>query len=301
MKKLQSVASGGRKPPVRKAQTGGLRPPLARFICLSGLVVVGLVLPLRAQAPGRDVTVPFELLKTKHLAAQVKLNGRGPYRVIFDTGAPILILNTKAARDSGVLPFNVEIPRDTPFNTVGQFPIQTLDMGPLRAEKLSALVMDHPAVASLSRTNGALEGIVGYSFFSRYRTTIDYRTRQLTFTPNGYEPEDVLHTLGDRLTGKKKLPPRLLDPAGVWGFVVSKEEDDEDAGVTVAEVRPGTPVVEAGLQAGDRLLTLDGRWTDSVADCYEATNHVKPGTAAVLVVRRKGKEMKLAVTPRAGL
>ncbi len=264
-------------------------------------VFVLLVSTVGAQAPARSVTVPFELLRTKHLAIQVKLNGRGPYRVIFDTGAPILILNTKTARDSGVLPANAPVPHDTPFNTVGQFPISYLDIGPLRAEKLPALVMDHPAVASLSRADGPLEGIVGYSFFGRYRTTIDYQTKQLTLTPNGYEPEDVLQALADRMSGKKKPPPRLLDPAGVWGIVVSKDAEDGAAGVMIDEVRPGTPAAEAGLKAGDRLLTLGGRWTDSVTDCYEAAGFVKAGTAAPLLVRRQGKEIKLTVTPRAGL
>jgi S1-C subfamily serine protease len=82
---------------------------------------------------------------------------------------------------------------------------------------------------------------------------------------------------------------------------VTKEEDDEEAGVTIAEVRPGTPAAEAGLSVGDRLLTLDGRWTDSVAACYEAASCVKPGTGALLVLRRKGNEVKLTVAPRAGL
>ena len=38
-------------------------------------------------------TVPFEMLQagkriSGHLAVQVKINGKGPYRLVFDTGAP---------------------------------------------------------------------------------------------------------------------------------------------------------------------------------------------------------------------
>jgi hypothetical protein len=269
-------------------------------ILLTGVLVLSLM-PASAEPPARTVTLPFDLLKSKHLAVQVRLNGRGPYRVIFDTGAPILILNTKSARESGVLPGNVEIPRDTPFNAAGQFPVQRLEVGAMRLERMPAMVMDHPAVASLAKGDGPLDGIIGYPFFSRYRTTVDYSTRQLTFRPNGYEPEDVLQLLADRLTSKKKPPPRLLDPAGLWGIVVAKDEDDDERGVDITKVRPGTAAAMAGLMEGDRLLTLDGRWTESVADVYEAASHVNAGTAAPLLIRRDGKEKKLSITPAAGL
>jgi len=269
------------------------------------LLTVGLLLltalPGGAQSPARTVTVPFEVLPSKHLAIEVKLNGKGPYRVIFDTGAPVLILGTKVSRESSVLPANVVVPPDAPFGTAGQFPIQRLDIGPVRLEKVPALVMDHPAVATLSKSGGPLAGIVGYPFFSRYRMTLDYRKKQLTLTPNSYEPEDVLQMMAERMASKSKPPPRLLDPAGVWGFAVAKDDGDDEPGVMVTEVRPGTAAAEAGLRQGDRLLTLDGRWTDSVADCYLAAGFVKAGTAAPLMVRRDGKEVKLTVTPRAGL
>jgi len=69
----------------------------------------------------------------------------------------------------------------------------------------------------------------------------------------------------------------------------------------VKEVFAGSAAADAGLKAGDRLLTLDGRWTDSVVDTFTAAGLVKPGRAAVVVVKRDGKEVKLTVKPAAGL
>ena len=40
------------------------------------------------------------------------------------------------------------------------------------------------------------------------------------------------------------------------------------------DVLPESPAALAGIKTGDRLLTLDGRWTDTVADCYIAAGHV---------------------------
>jgi C-terminal processing protease CtpA/Prc len=94
--------------------------------------------------------------------------------------------------------------------------------------------------------------------------------------------------------------PRILASSGQWGLIVSKADADEEAGVTVKEVRPGSPAAAAGLKVGDRLLTLDGRWTDTVADTYIAAGFVKAGTAAKVVARRDGKEVELTVTPAQG-
>ena len=56
-----------------------------------------------------------------------------------------------------------------------------------------------------------------------------------------------------------------------------------------------------GLKVGDRLLTLDGRWTDTIGDTFVAASSAKPGKAVALVVKRDGKEVKLTVTPGKGL
>ena len=55
------------------------------------------------------------------------------------------------------------------------------------------------------------------------------------------------------------------------------------------------------MKAGDRLLTLDGRWTDTLVDLYTAAGYVKPGATVAVVVKRDGKEITLKVKPGAGL
>jgi S1-C subfamily serine protease len=83
--------------------------------------------------------------------------------------------------------------------------------------------------------------------------------------------------------------------------VVDKGDGDDDDGIDIVSVRPGSSAEAAGLKPRDRLLTIDGRWTDSLTDTFQAAAAVKPGRAAALKVRRGGQELELKVAPRPGL
>lgn len=269
------------------------------FACL-------LLLVLPAWADQKDsslVSVPFELLKTKHIAVKIMINGKGPYRVIFDTGSPVVLLNNKIAKESGVLDKKAKPPLFSLFGAAGEAKIKTLEIGKLMATDVPAVVMDHPALEVVSKFLGPIEGIIGFPFFARYKMSLDYQAQRLTFVPNGYNPPDVMKAIMDAvmaMAGDKPKPPKVLTPAAQWGVLLNKDEKDLDEGITIQEVLPGSAAAQAGLQAGDRLLTLDGRWTDSLADAYQAAGHIKPGRSAVVVVRRAGRELELTVMPQSG-
>jgi hypothetical protein len=266
------------------------------------LALLVAVAPSRADKPApKPVAVKFDLLTTKHMVLQIKINGKGPYRVIFDTGAPVSLINTKTAKDSGVITKKTQKPAFSLFGPILQTSIQKLEIGDLKADAVPVIVMDHPTVQVISEILGPVEGIIGFPFFARYRMTLDYQAKELTFLPSGYVPADILETLLAAVLGRDKPDAKILAPAALWGFVVDKAKDDEEAGVVVKEVLPTGAAARSGLKAGDRLLTLDDRWTDSVVDCYTAAGFVKAGTAVKIVIKRQGKEKELMVTPQAGL
>ncbi len=278
------------------------------------LAVVGLfaaTAPCPAQEPAKPdakpVTVPFKLLPSRHMLLDVKVNGKGPYKLIFDTGAPLNLLSSRVGKESGATKrkkagggFGFGL-----FGGVSQVEVDRLEVGGLTAEDLPAVVMDHPTVRAISDAfedeYGKIEGIVGFPFFGRFATTIDYQRKQLTFKPTDYKPGDFLNDMTRSIlaAGDKQGQPRVVGAAGLWGFSV-RPADDDGPGVVVKEVYRDGPVAAAGLKAGDRMLTLDGRWTDSVADAYLAASLVKPGRSAAVVVKRDGKEVKLTVTPTKG-
>jgi hypothetical protein len=251
----------------------------------------------------QPVVVPFELLKSRHMAIQVTINGKGPYRVIFDTGAPTNLINNKVAKEAGVLAKNDK--GGALFGAaMNAKTIKTFEVGGVKLEGMPTMVMDHPTVAAIAEAVGPVEGLIGYPFFARYKMTIDYQKKEMTLVPNGNEPGDAMQGLMNKLlagTSGKKPEPTVLAPAGVWGFTVEKDKGDDEAGVVVSDVFAKSAADAGGLKAGDRLLTLDGRWTDSVGDTFLAVSAVKPGKAVAVVVKRDGKDVKLTVTPGKGL
>ena len=99
----------------------------------------------RADTPiQRPVAVPFEVLVTKHIAVRIKVNGKGPYRVIFDTGAPISLISSKVAKESGLASGS-----SNSFFSLGSMfggvlpPRPKLSIETLRP-KMPVIIMDHP-------------------------------------------------------------------------------------------------------------------------------------------------------------
>lgn len=240
-----------------------------------------------------------ELLSTRHLAVMVTIDGKGPFRMIFDTGSPVVLVNSKIAKECGLNDPKRPKPKGKlGQNLNGQIVLNSIEIGGAKAENVPATVLDHPTVKAIEGIVGEIDGIVGYPFFGRFRTAVDYEAKTIAFAPNGHEPVDVFQALMAGLNNRGK--PTVLASAGQWGLEVEKPEGDKAAGVIVRRLYQEAPALTAGLKHGDRILTIDGRWTDSVADCHQAASLVLVGRDAVVEVRRADQTLKLTVRPRAG-
>lgn len=257
------------------------------------------------QATPAKFSAPFEMLQTKHMAIKIMVNGKGPFRVIFDTGAPISLVSSKLAEETELVkPRKRGSGGSMPmmFGMQGQATIKEFGLGELKALNVQVIVMDHPAVTAVSKVLGRIDGIIGFPFFARYRMSIDYQKQTLIFEPSDYNPGDVMANLMRMMMSTRGKPLQItMGSHGVWGFTAGKTDQDEEDGVEISHVFAGSSAAAAGLKPGDRLLVLDGTWTDTVQDCYRAAGKVKPGRAASLKIRREGKEMALTMTPRPGL
>lgn len=259
--------------------------------------------PRAAERNVKSVTVPMEVLRSKHIAVQIKVNGKGPYRVIFDTGSPVTLLSNKIAQEAELLS-KEQAKTPALFGARGMGTAKTVEIGDLKVEDMPVMVMDHPALKAAGRVLGQLDGIVGFPFFSRYRCTFDYEAQKLTFEPVEYRGTgmDMMQLVMVMMSDRSgKAPQKVQSPTTLWGFHVTRDKDDPEAGVVVKDVHTGSPAASAGLKAGDRLLELDGTWTESVEDTYRAAGAVSPGQKAKAKIKRGNQEVSITITPRAGL
>ena len=124
-------------------------------------------------------------------------------------------------------------------------------VGELTADKLPVIVLDHPVLTALEDVTGRqIDGIMGFTFFARFKTTIDYHAREMTFEPINYQVRDLLKELPDRLMGPKVAAAArggTLRDCGdcVW---VSRPTGSNRRAWPIVKVLDGSPASRAGLK-----------------------------------------------------
>ena len=171
----------------------------------------------KADKAKSKAVVPFKMLPTNHMLVEARINDKGPYHLIFDLGAPVTLLSNRASEATGVV--KASAPRSFLFGMRGEAEVDKLQVGELTATKLPVIVLDHPVLKALEDMTGRqLDGLMGFTFFARYKTTIDYHAHEMTFEPIEYQVRDLLKELPDRLMGPKVARQRVLAPLGLWGL-----------------------------------------------------------------------------------
>jgi membrane-associated protease RseP (regulator of RpoE activity) len=263
-------------------------------------LLMALLLSVGLKAGAQTHSAPLELLKSGHIAVQVRINGQGPFRLILDTGSPLTFISLHAARQLGLLPPQQGKPAAVGGIAMGgQVVLKSLAVGDTELKNLSALLLDHPIVEALGGFVGRLDGIVGFSFFARFHTTIDYLNARVTFEPVEYTPQDIMSGMMSRLFGGGAQKARVIAPRALWGLKVAPSPTNN--GAVVMQVYTNSAATAAGFQPGDRIETLDDRWTDTVNDLYEAAALTTPDQPVVVKVARGDKEVLLTVRPRPGI
>jgi S1-C subfamily serine protease len=77
--------------------------------------------------------------------------------------------------------------------------------------------------------------------------------------------------------------PRVLPPSGRMGVLL----DPEQTMLTVSQCMPDSPCQAAGLQRGDRFLSIDGEPVPNMTELHLVMWDKRPGDSVTLRVRRK--------------
>src|SRR5216683_3278701 len=149
-----------------------------RFAILS-LILASFSPPLWAEetktSSSTTYQIPYRLTSTNHVLVRVKINGKGPYHFIVDTGAPALFVSTAVCRKLG-------IERDKQgWGTFERFAIEggvVLNQARGRVEDPFQL----EGMNGLGLAGTELHGIIGYSVLARFRLEFDFTKDKMAWT-----------------------------------------------------------------------------------------------------------------------
>jgi hypothetical protein len=267
----------------------------------AALATLCLAPPARAAdaAKPRTYYVPYRLTNFNHVLVRAKVNGKGPFNFIIDTGAPALFVAVPAAEKAGVKP--------------GKHNWATLD----RFEIEGGVVLDKPKARietpfQLEGMNGMglagaeLHGMIGYTVLARYRIQFDFTKNKLAWTPVNFDPgmprglEGGSATAGLNAMGQiMKLFGALLNKKAAPDLrprpFLGVELAEDDKGVTVRSVLEGGPAAAGGLKPGDRISRFNDHTVRERDDLNRYLGHLEAGKAVSVVVERGGKIRELTV------
>lgn len=250
------------------------------------------------------VEVPFRLTDTKHLMVRTKLNGKGPFNLIVDTGAPAVFITKNVAKKSGAK-----------IDEKGWANFDTFELeGGLKIDKVRARVEDLAQIDgmnSLDLPGVELHGVIGYQVLARFRIDYDLTTDKLVFEQLKFDPPPLV-PLGGKGGGEiQSMGPIIKLMAALIGikpnFEVTPrgftgiEYEGKDGKVAIKAVMPGSPAAKAGLKVGDVLVSIKNFSIDSEKDVVRALAKAEPGTKWRFTIMRGEKEEKIDVELGKGL
>jgi hypothetical protein len=255
-----------------------------------------------AQAP---ILVPYRLSKTQHVLVRAKINGKGPFNFVVDTGAPALFVAKKTAEAAG-------IPAGSRgWTTFDRFEIE----GGVVFEKAKGRVDDLfqlEGMNGLGLAGAELHGVIGYNLLARYRVEYDFTRPKLAWTKLDFEPP-VIGGFGgrsapgglDAIGGMLKFlgsmigvqPNFAVRPRGFLGAELA----EADGGVVVKSVIPGGPAAKAGIKQGDVVTDIGDAKLGSLKDATRIFAGRAEGESLAFTVRRGDKESIITVELGRGL
>jgi predicted aspartyl protease len=256
----------------------------------------------------QPVSVPFRLTDTNHILIRLKINGKGPFNFIMDTGAPAMILRVPAADKAGLK-----------ASAHGLANIDRLDIeGGAQLKNVQCLVETPFQIEGMNAIGAAgvdLDGLLGYGILSRFRIQVDLSKDHMLWTPLDFKPtpfpgrgeggpndpnEATLESTGVlmKILGPL-IKPRSLAPKyrGLLGLELAQTGST----VSVLRVLGGSPADHAGMMDGDQLISLNDHPFSSIAGAQEAMHEIRAGQSVQVVLRRHAAEIRLKFTSGEGL
>jgi hypothetical protein len=280
----------------------------APWLC-AGLALA-LVAPLRADEPKKadlkTYEVPYQMTKTHHILVRAKLNGKGPFNFILDTGAPALFVATKAAKKAGVEPDK---------NGWGAFDKMEIEGG-VPVPKAKGRIEDPfqlEGMNGLGLAGAELHGMIGYNVLARYRIELDFTRDKMTWTELDFDPPapmglegakggvPELNAMGAMLKLLGGFLGKRAKPEVVARGFLGLELAESNGQVTVKRVLEKSPADRAGVKPGDRVVTFNGEKVRDGAGLLKLAAALTAGQDVTLTLAQGDRQRDVTVKAGEGL
>jgi hypothetical protein len=243
--------------------------------------------------------VPYRLTDTFHVLVRAKLNGKGPYSFIIDTGAPAMFIATNIAKQIGIR---------ADANGWGKLDRLEIEGGVVLTDASARIETPFQleGMNGLGLAGTTVHGMIGYNILARYRIEFDFTRDKLRWTRLAYVPPPPFGLGGkvaapaglDALASIMKFvgafvgkrPTPKLSPRGFLGIQLA----DRD-GAVIDSVLKESAAAQAGLKPQDRIEAANGEEISSPADFLKEQDKLEPGQSMDLRVVREGKTIKVRV------
>lgn len=135
--------------------------------------------------------IKFELAAPNDAAilVPVKINGKGPYTFVLDTGATFTCVDQPVATELKLPEWNQQVGVGIAVQNTGAaklVDVETLEVGTASAQKLKACVIDF---RNFQTAGLNIHGLLGLNFLKSYRMSIDFNRKVLTLEKEGKTSE----------------------------------------------------------------------------------------------------------------
>lgn len=274
---------------------------------LIGIVVLGLA-PFSHSAETKATQtyqVPYRLADTKHLIVRAKINDKGPFNFVIDTGAPAMFITQSLGKKLGI---------STDKNGWATFDRLEFEGG-LILPKARGRIED---LFQLEGMNGMglpgieLHGLLGFNILARFRIEYDLTQEKMKWTPLNYEPAMPerfgkggapagLNAVGDILKVVGGLMGRTANSDAVPRGFLGIELAELDGVVKIKAVLDKSPAADAGLKSGDQIRRFQGKDIRRLSEIQESFAKLAEGVSVRLTRVRGDTEEEITIKAGKGL
>lgn len=252
--------------------------------------------------------IPYRLSDVKHVVVRLKVNGKGPFNFVVDTGAPAVYFGNEMAKAIGL-----ETKEAGYWKTIDKVDIE----GGLQVNEVKVRVEEPFQLVGMNKINAAglrYHGVLGYSVLAQFAIEYDFTKPHLKWTRLDWKPPPpvALGSLSEGATQNMKamvgisslatsLMPKKLDPTLVYRGTIGIETSDSKNGVVISKVLEKSPAAQASLQVNDKIISINEKDVATQAELQKINANIAAEQEVTLVVQRGDEKVTIKLKTIRGL